>query len=171
MWPYYAIEKKAKSGRLKGHHQPVGDSEEQSVHLYPEELKYILDIRRPHGSLGFPEANLNYVRSDRTPRPEPVAHPNDTWLFRFTTAKSIFPNGDKMVYGLWDVAAPVGHPSWKKGSPTIEGGHLSRQGYDVVEEVQEDIRRTIGEGGEEMYTYQILESNYYGAINNKVVRI
>ena len=43
MWPYNAIEKKAKSGRLKGHHQPVGDSEEQSVHLYPEELKYILD--------------------------------------------------------------------------------------------------------------------------------
>ena len=119
MWPYNAIEKKAKSGRLKGHHQPVGDSEEQSVHLYPEELKYILDIRPPHGSPDFPEENLNYVRSDSGEKVELL---QQTWLFRFTTAKSIFPNGDKMVYGLWDVAAPVGHPSWKKGSPTIDGG-------------------------------------------------
>ena len=168
MWPYNAIEKKAKSGSLKGHHQPVGDSEEQSVHLYPEELKYILDIRPPHGSPDFPEENLNYVRSDSGEKVELL---QQTWLFRFTTAKSIFPNGDKMVYGLWDVAAPVGHPSWKKGSPTIEGGHLSTSTHDMSEKDQRDIRRTIGEGGEDMYTYQILASNYFGAINNKVVRV
>jgi hypothetical protein len=172
MWPYNAIEKKAKSGRLKGYHQPVGDSEEQSVHLNPEELKYILDIRPPHGSPDFPEENLNYVRKN------PVQYLNllpvlrdDTWLFRFTTEKSIFPNGDNMVYGLWDVAAPVGHPSWKKGCPTIEGGHLSTSTHDMSKKDQRDIRNTIGEDGEDMYTYQILASNYFGAINNKVVRV
>ena len=193
MWPYNAIEKKAKSGRLKGYHQPVGDSEEQSVHLNPEELKYILDIRPPHGSPDFPEANLNYVRKDpdvgkfmwtgsewipAPPKSSSHSYTNmllqdrdDTWLFRFTTEKSIFPNGDNMVYGLWDVAAPIGHPSWKKGCPTIEGGHLSTSTHDMSEKDQRDIRRTISESGEDMYTYQILESNYFGAINNKVVRV
>ena len=41
----------------------------------------------------------------------------------------------------------------------------------MSEKDQRDIRRTIGEGGEDMYTYQILASNYFGAINNKVVRV
>jgi hypothetical protein len=51
------------------------------------------------------------------------------------------------------------------------GGHLTKHNYTATEGQQIEIRRRISEGGEEMYTYQILESNYYGAINNKVVRV
>lgn len=167
MWPYSAIEKKAKSGRLSKAFNLFG---EKGVYLQPEELQYILDIRPPHGSPDFPEENLNYARSSphRTTI-EPRAIRDDTWLFRFTTSDAHYPNKDKMVSGLWDVAAPVGHPSWEIGVINIGGGHLTKHEYTATEQQQIEIRAIIVVGGEDMYTYQILESHYHCAINVKVV--